>query len=158
MDQEQYNLLHDNGASETTPIKAGNCKKGGLLVIKGNPCKIIDISTSKTGKHGHAKAIITAVDIFTGKKYQESAPTSHNLDQPNLTKTEYQLIHIEEDGFVSLMDEDGNIREDLSLDLKNDDIHVKIKNEFDQSKEIVVTVMKCLQKEKIISFKENNKI
>ena len=29
--------------------------------------KIIEISVSKTGKHGHAKAAITGIDIFTGK-------------------------------------------------------------------------------------------
>ena len=43
-------------------------KKGGFVCIKGHPCKVIEITTSKTGKHGHAKANITAVDIFTNKK------------------------------------------------------------------------------------------
>ncbi len=44
---------------------------------------MIDISTSKTGKHGHAKANITALDIFTGKKLTEVKPTSANLYAPN---------------------------------------------------------------------------
>ena len=43
----------------------------------------MDISTSKTGKHGHAKANITAIDIFTGKKLTEVKPTSANLYAPN---------------------------------------------------------------------------
>ena len=38
-------------------------------MLKGFPCKVIEYITSKTGKHGHAKAKITGLDIFTGKKY-----------------------------------------------------------------------------------------
>mmetsp|Transcript_3611 Transcript_3611/g.7445 ORF Transcript_3611/g.7445 Transcript_3611/m.7445 type:complete len:158 (-) Transcript_3611:801-1274(-) len=144
----------DAGASDTIPISAGSCKKGAYVVLKGNPCKIIEISTSKTGKHGHAKASITGIDIFTGKKYQDIAPTSHNLMQPIISRKDYHLIQIEEDNFVSLMDEDGSIREDLSIDPRGDEIHSKIKDDFFSNKDLVVTVLKCMQREKIISSKE----
>jgi translation initiation factor 5A len=50
------------------------------MVIKGRPCKIVDVSTSKTGKHGHAKCNFVGVDIFTGKKYEDMTPSSHNMD------------------------------------------------------------------------------
>lgn len=46
------------------------------------PCKITGISVSKTGKHGHAKVNWTAVDIFTGKKYEDSQSSSHRVMQP----------------------------------------------------------------------------
>lgn len=51
-------------------VLAGALKKGSHVVIKGFPCKIIDYSTSKTGKHGHAKANIVGIDIFSGRKYE----------------------------------------------------------------------------------------
>mmetsp|Transcript_35478 Transcript_35478/g.85717 ORF Transcript_35478/g.85717 Transcript_35478/m.85717 type:complete len:158 (+) Transcript_35478:136-609(+) len=144
----------DAGASETIPIQAGSVKKGIHVVIKGNPCKVIEISTSKTGKHGHAKASITGIDIFTGKKYQDISPTSHNIMQPIVTRKNYQLLEIAEDGFLSLMDEEGQIREDLCFGNDNDTIYEKIKEDFFLNKNLNVTVLKSMQKEKIISYKE----
>ena len=58
----------DAGASETIPMEAGQIRKGGYICIKGRPCKVTSVSTSKTGKHGHAKCNFVATDIFNGKK------------------------------------------------------------------------------------------
>ena len=58
-------------------------------MLKGFPCKVTDYSTAKPGKHGSAKATIVGNDIFTGKKYEDSAPTSHTMQVPEVTKTEY---------------------------------------------------------------------
>lgn len=51
-------------------------------MIKGRPCKVVDVSTSKTGKHGHAKANFVAVDIFNGKKVEDVIPTTHTTQVP----------------------------------------------------------------------------
>eukprot|EP00971_Amphidinium_carterae_P167969 3327982-Amphidinium_carterae.1 len=39
---------------------------GSYLMIEGHPCKCVEMSTSKGGKHGHAKALFEGIDIFTG--------------------------------------------------------------------------------------------
>jgi len=106
----------DAGASYTFPQQAGEIRKGSHLMIKGHPCKCIEVSTSKTGKHGHAKAHIVAIDIFTGKKLEDLCPTSHNLDCPFVTKTEYQLLSADfNNGEVCLLTEGGETKEDLNL-------------------------------------------
>merc|ERR1719449_194360 len=105
----------DAGASDTYPMQAGEIRKGSHLMIKGHPCKCIEVSTSKTGKHGHAKAHIVALDIFTGKKYEDLSPTSHNVSVPFVKRDEYTLMDIGGDGNVSLLDADGNAKEDLNL-------------------------------------------
>merc|ERR1712207_94269 len=106
----------ESGASETYPQQAGEIKKGSFLMIKGKPCKCIEVSTSKTGKHGHAKAHIVALDIFTGKKMEDLCPTSHNLEVPFVKRTEYQVLSVDKDsGEVSLLQEDGSTKDDLNL-------------------------------------------
>jgi translation initiation factor 5A len=90
-------------------------RKNGHVVIKGRPCKIVDMSTSKTGKHGHAKVHIVALDIFTGKKLEDLSPSTHNMDVPNVTRREYQLLDVTDDGFLSLMDESGATKDDVKL-------------------------------------------
>merc|ERR1711934_189745 len=97
----------ESGASHTYPQQAGEIRKGSYLMIKGKPCKCIEVSTSKTGKHGHAKAHIVALDIFTGKKLEDLCPTSHNLDVPVVKRTEFTLLSADPaSGDVSLLNED----------------------------------------------------
>ena len=75
---EQFETTN-SGASTTYPLQCSALRKNGHVVIKGRPCKIVDMSTSKTGKHGHAKVHLIAIDIFTNKKLEDLSPSTHNM-------------------------------------------------------------------------------
>mmetsp|Transcript_22123 Transcript_22123/g.30860 ORF Transcript_22123/g.30860 Transcript_22123/m.30860 type:complete len:158 (+) Transcript_22123:83-556(+) len=142
-----------SGASETYPQQCSALRKNGHVVIKGFPCKIVDMSTSKTGKHGHAKVHLVGIDIFTGKKYEDICPSTHNMDVPRITRAEYQLVDISPDGFASLMKEDGTTKEDLKI--PDDEVGKELRAKFDDGLELAVTVVGALGMEQIISFKES---
>ncbi|GFR52889.1 hypothetical protein Agub_g15522 [Astrephomene gubernaculifera] len=149
----------DAGASLTYPQQAGTVRKNGYLVISGRPCKVVDVSTSKTGKHGHAKCNFVAIDIFTGKKYEEMTPSSHNVDVPNISRKEYTVIDITDEGIVSLMDEGGNTRDDLFLPKGTDEadkLAELIQQHWSDQKEMAVTVVKAMGDEMINSVKVIN--
>ena len=142
----------ESGSSLTYPISAGSLKKGDYVVIKGHPCKIIDVSVSKTGKHGHAKASITALDIFTKQKLEEQSPTTHNLPAPFVKTTNYTLLDIGKDGRLSLMDEESNTREDLNLP-EDEELAKELKDLFADGKELVLIVVSAMGKEQVLSYK-----
>lgn len=81
----------ESGASTTYPMQCSSIKKNGFVVIKDRPCKVVETSTSKTGKHGHAKVHMVGIDIFTGRKYEEICPSTHNMDVPVVKRNDYQV-------------------------------------------------------------------
>lgn len=128
-------------------------------MVKGRPTKVIDISTSKTGKHGHAKCHFVAVDIFNNKKVEELVPSSHNLEVPVVTRAEYTLLDIDEDDHMSLMSENGDTREDLKLPGGHDEadkLAEQIREGFDNGKELVITILQAMGIEQASAFKEIN--
>lgn len=120
-------------------------------MIKGRPCKIVDMSTSKTGKHGHAKVHLVAVDIFTQKKMEDLSPSTHNMDVPNIVRNEYPLLDIDE-GFMSLMNGDGSTKDDVQV--PDNELGEKIQEEFDAGKDLLVTVVAAMGEEHALAYKE----
>lgn len=123
-------------------------------MLKGFPCKVTEYSTAKPGKHGSAKATIVGVDIFTNKKYEDSAPTGSNVFVPNVTKVEYEVADIDEDGFVSLILEDGSLKADVKLPVDDEEIFDELKKVWDDNNgkvPVLFTLIRAVGKEKFVS-------
>jgi translation initiation factor 5A len=118
------------------------------------------MSTSKTGKHGGAKAHITGIDIFTGKKYEQLCGSTDNMNVPDIERFDCQLLSIVEEHLngkdVRLcMLLDDNCIERGSLPLPDDpDVTDPILNAVAEGKELLVSIMKAMGHEQIMGFKE----
>ncbi|XP_041736080.2 TRAF2 and NCK-interacting protein kinase isoform X6 [Coregonus clupeaformis] len=141
----------ESGASATIPMQCSALRKNGYVVLKGRPCKIVEMSTSKTGKHGHAKVNMVGIDIFTNKKYEDMCPSTHNMDVPHIKRNEFQLLNIT-DGFMSLMGDNGDVREDLRV--PDSDLGKEIEQKFAASEDILVSVLSAMGEECAVAIKQ----
>ena len=145
----------DAGAAEVIPMEAGQIRKGGYIVIKNRPCKVVSVSTSKTGKHGHAKCNFVATDIFTGKKLEDIVPSTHGTTVPNVFRSEYTLLDITDEDYLSLMDEGGETREDLKMPERPDELVKSIREGFDAGDSLILAVVKAMGEEHIMASKKD---
>lgn len=136
------------------PAQASSIRKGGYILIRDRPCKVIEMSTSKTGKHGHAKINFTGIDIFTEKKMEEICQSTHNINVPEVKKKEYQLLDISDDGFLTLFDEETNeSSEDQKL--RDKKLDLEIIKQFENGKELIVTIIYAMGESAAVDYKES---
>jgi translation initiation factor 5A len=84
-----------------TEIK--NLKKGSFVLVDDAPCRVDSVQISKPGKHGGAKARLTAVGIFDNQKRVIVKPADTKVDVPMIEKRDSQVISITGDN-AQLMD------------------------------------------------------
>ncbi|MDP8003506.1 MAG: translation initiation factor IF-5A [Caldisphaera sp.] len=70
----------------------GDLKKGSYVIIDDEPCRIVEITKAKTGKHGSAKAHVVAVSLFTGQKKTLIAPSDTQVQVPIIEKKNGQVL------------------------------------------------------------------
>ena len=84
-------------------INATEARVGTSILIEGKPFTIKKIDISKTGKHGHSKARIEAVNILDGNKKVFVIPGHDKLEIPLVDKRKAQVLS-KADKKVSVMD------------------------------------------------------
>jgi translation initiation factor 5A len=127
------------------------------MMIKGHPCKVLNISVSKTGKHGHAKCNFTATDIFTGKKYEDMIPSTHGTTVPIVNRADWEVIDIDDDGALTLMDEGGNQKTDLNLPSFPPELADEIREAWNGGENsVMVTVQSAVGIEQVIAYKKES--
>jgi len=96
---------------------------------------------------------LVAIDIFTSKKMEELCPSTHNMDVPNVRRQEYQLLDVTDDGFLSLMSDDGSTKDDVKV--PEGEVGDKINKMFsEEGKDTNVIVLTAMGEEACIDAKE----
>jgi translation initiation factor 5A len=81
------------------------------------------------------------------------------MDVPNISRMEYTLLDINEEGFCTLMLENGDTREDLTLPKgteEADKLAESIREQFANGQELVLGVLKAMGEEMINTVKVVN--
>jgi translation initiation factor 5A len=86
------------------PAELGSIKEGSNIVIDGEPCRVVEVEKSKTGKHGSAKVRVVAIGIFDGVKRNIVGPSDQRVEIPIIEKRSGQVVTVGE--VVSVMDKD----------------------------------------------------
>jgi translation initiation factor 5A len=74
------------------PAEVGSLKVGSYVIIDNEPCRIVDYSKSKPGKHGAAKARVVAMGVFDNVKRSFVRPVDGNIEVPIIEKKVGQVI------------------------------------------------------------------
>ncbi|HLC79321.1 MAG TPA: translation initiation factor IF-5A [archaeon] len=72
----------------------GTLKPGSYVLIEGEPCQVKSIDKSKPGKHGAAKARISAFGLFTDQKRNLMKATDYEAEVPIIDKGNGQVVAV----------------------------------------------------------------
>ncbi len=68
-----------------------------------------------------------------------------------------QLINVSDDGYLSLMDEHGNMRDDMRLPDESEtdqELSKRIQSMFDEQKNVYIVILSAMNIEKVIDASE----
>lgn len=99
---------------ETKKESVGSLQKGSYVLVEGIASKVTDISISRPGKHGHAKARVTAAGLLDDKKRVFVMPGHDLVDVPIIGKKNAQVLSITED-MANVMDSESYETFDLAI-------------------------------------------
>lgn len=83
-------------------VTLGSLKRGFLVLIDGEPCRVASVDKSKPGKHGAAKIRLVGIGIFDNRKRSLIGPADSMIESPMVSKRTAQIISVADT--VQLMD------------------------------------------------------
>jgi translation initiation factor 5A len=110
-------------------VSVGSLKKGDTIIIDGAACKITDTSTSRPGKHGHAKVNMMAVGMLDGKK--------RNLVMPGHDKVEAPIVEKKTAQVLSVSGNTANVMDMITYETLDLDIPEDLKDQIQEGVEVL---------------------
>lgn len=109
-------------------VEVRELKEGSYIVIDDEPCRIVEFTTSKPGKHGEAKARIVAIGVFDGQKRSVVYPVKHKVKMPIIDKKTAQVI--------SILGDMAQVMDTSTFETFELPIPEELKGQLEQGKEI----------------------
>ena len=85
------------GGKMKEQVEVRALKEGRYVLVDDEPCTIVSMSTSKTGKHGAAKATIDVIGVFDGQKRRIVQPVTAKIYVPIIERKTGQVLSISGD-------------------------------------------------------------
>ncbi|VAH31014.1 unnamed protein product [Triticum turgidum subsp. durum] len=149
-DEHHFESKADSGASKTYPQQAGAIRKGGHIVIKARPLRS---PPPRLGSMVTQSVTLLPLTSLMERSLRISFLHPTTVTVPHVDRQDYQLIDITDDGYVSLLTESGNTKDDLKL--PTDDVLLgQIKTGFADGKDLILSVMSAMGEEQICAVKE----
>eukprot|EP01095_Lingulamoeba_sp_RSL-Kostka_P015958 TRINITY_DN756_c3_g1_i1.p1 TRINITY_DN756_c3_g1~~TRINITY_DN756_c3_g1_i1.p1 ORF type:complete len:157 (+),score=53.31 TRINITY_DN756_c3_g1_i1:1028-1498(+) len=140
----------------TYPEQASKLKLGHHIVLqKKHPCVIKATKKSKPGKHGATKTRFFGVDIITGKRYEGFFPTTSMVTVPIVDRLELPLLNIEDEDYLTLLNDDNSVLNNVPLDGASDEVIDQINEYFDHGEECIIKVVRSMGMVKVIGVKKD---
>lgn len=140
--------------------EAGSIKKGQYVMIKNQPCRVVQIDkTSKIWKGPHRgcfQSHIIARGIFTGKKEDVFLPVTQKVTMPFVKREECQVIDIGKDGELSLLTTEYDTKDDVNLPTgteSDSELAKRIQTGFAADDMVVVIVLSTCECAKVVECK-----
>lgn len=73
-------------------VELGELKEGSWVMIDNEPCQVVEVSHSKPGKHGSAKARVVGIGLFDGSKHTLLSPVDTKVEVPMIEKRSAQVL------------------------------------------------------------------
>ena len=73
---------------------AKDLKEGKYVIIEDIPCRIVNIDSSKPGKHGAAKMRVTGIGVFNSQKKMLLVPSDADVEVPIIERQTAQVVAV----------------------------------------------------------------
>ncbi len=94
--------------------EAKELREGKYVLIDDIPCRVVQIESSKPGKHGAAKMRVTGIGIFEGQKKTLLTPGDANIEIPIIERKNVLIMNVSGKN-AQVMDQQSNEIYDMEL-------------------------------------------
>jgi len=119
-------------------VDVNDLRRGSYVLLRDQHCcRVVELTRSGTGKHGGAKVHLIALDVFTGRRFEDAIGSTKRVSCPEVRKFDAELLHVEFDrSSVLLRSKDGSVLHRVPLPVAiavTEEGEVRLPHDADQS-------------------------